>query len=84
MNDTFNASRPASAFLPAAPDVTDITLQNQCPLDQTDHVEIASDPVAMADMLNALDPAQPVRVPCVAVLPLTGPPGPVPAFLSGS
>jgi hypothetical protein len=38
----------------------------------------------MADMLNALDPAQPVRVPCVAVLPLTGPPGPVPAFLSGS
>jgi Rrf2 family protein len=72
-----------NAFLPDAPNVTNITLQNQCSLDQTDHVEIASDPVAMADMLNALDPAYPVPVPCVVVLPLTGPPGPVPAFLSG-
>jgi triacylglycerol esterase/lipase EstA (alpha/beta hydrolase family) len=69
-----------NAFLPAAPNVTNITLQNQCPLDQTDHVEIASDPVAMADMLNALDPASPVKVPCVPVAPLTGPVGPVPSF----
>jgi triacylglycerol esterase/lipase EstA (alpha/beta hydrolase family) len=69
-----------NAFLPAAPNVTNITLQNQCPLDATDHVEIAADPVAMADMLNALDPAQPVKVPCLVVLPLTGPVGPVPAF----
>ena len=69
-----------NAFLPAAPNVSNITLQNQCPLDASDHVEIAADPVAMADMLNALDPAQPVRVPCLAVLPLTGPAGPVPAF----
>jgi hypothetical protein len=37
--------------------------------------------VAMADMLNALDPASPVRVPCVPVLPSTGPVGPVPSFL---
>jgi hypothetical protein len=43
-------------------------------------VEIASDPVAMADMLNALDPASPVRVPCLTVLPLTGPIGTVPSF----
>lgn len=69
-----------NAFLPAAPNVTNITLQDQCPADQSDHVEIASDPVAMGDMLNALDPANPVRVPCVPVAPLTGPPGPVPAF----
>ncbi|HEY9243971.1 MAG TPA: alpha/beta fold hydrolase [Streptosporangiaceae bacterium] len=69
-----------NAFLPAAPNVSNITLQNQCPLDASDHVEIAADPVAMADMLNALDPAQPVTVPCLAVLPLTGPVGPVPAF----
>lgn len=69
-----------NAFLPAGPDVTNVTLQNQCPLDQTDHVEIASDPVAMADMLNAFDPAHPVKVPCVPVAPLIGPPGPVPAF----
>jgi triacylglycerol esterase/lipase EstA (alpha/beta hydrolase family) len=69
-----------NAFLPAAPDVTDITLQHQCPLDATDHLEIAYDPVAMADMLNALDPSDPVRVPCLIVLPLTGPVGPVPSF----
>jgi len=69
-----------NAFLPPGPNVTNITVNNQCPLDASDHLEIASDPVAMADMLNALDPAQPVRVPCLVVLPLTGPVGPVPAF----
>jgi triacylglycerol esterase/lipase EstA (alpha/beta hydrolase family) len=69
-----------NAFLPAGPNVTNITLQNQCPLDESDHLEIANDPVAMADMLNALDPAQPVRVPCLLVLPVTGPVGPVPSF----
>jgi pimeloyl-ACP methyl ester carboxylesterase len=69
-----------NAFLPAAANVSNITLQNQCALDASDHLEIASDPVAMADMLNALDPAQPVKVPCLVVLPLTGPIGPVPAF----
>ncbi len=61
-----------SAFL-MSPGVTDITVQNQCPLDQSDHLELAYDPVAMADMLNALDPSNPVSVPCVPVLPATGP-----------
>ena len=69
----------ASAFL-SGPGVTHITVQNQCPLDQSNHLELASDPVAMADMLNALDPASPVSVPCVPLLPLTGPVGPVPSF----
>ena len=69
-----------NAFLPAAPNVTNITVNRQCLLDSSDHLEIAADPVAMADMLNALDPAQPVRVPCLVVLPVTGPVGPVPAF----
>jgi triacylglycerol esterase/lipase EstA (alpha/beta hydrolase family) len=68
-----------SAFL-SGPGVTNITLQNQCGLDQTDHLEIAADPVALADVLNALDPAHPVRVPCLVVLPITGPVGPVPSF----
>jgi len=68
-----------SAFL-SGTGVTNITLQNQCPLDLTDHLEIAADPVALADVLNALDPAHPVRVPCLAVLPITGPVGPVPSF----
>jgi triacylglycerol esterase/lipase EstA (alpha/beta hydrolase family) len=68
-----------SAFLSGS-GVTDITLQNQCPLDLSDHLEIAADPVALADVLNALDPAHPVRVPCLTVLPITGPVGPVPSF----
>jgi hypothetical protein len=62
------------------PGFTDITVQNQCPLDQSDHLELAYDPVAMAEMLNALDPSNPVSVPCVPVLPVTGPVGPVPPF----
>jgi triacylglycerol esterase/lipase EstA (alpha/beta hydrolase family) len=69
----------SSAFL-SGPEVTNITVQNQCPLDLSDHLEIAADPVALADVLNALDPAAPVRVPCLTVLPITGPVGPVPAF----
>lgn len=71
-----------NAFLPAAPNVTNITVQRQCPADASDHLEISYDPAALADTLNALDPAHPVAVPCVPVLPLTGPVGPVPSFLS--
>ena len=68
-----------SAFLTGR-HVTNITVQNQCPVDHTDHLEIAYDPVTLADVLNALDPAHQVRVPCLPVLPLTGPVGPVPKF----
>jgi triacylglycerol esterase/lipase EstA (alpha/beta hydrolase family) len=67
-----------NAFLPAASNVTNITVQNQCILDGSDHLEIAADPIALADMLNALDPSAPVHVPCLVVLPVTGPVGPVP------
>jgi triacylglycerol esterase/lipase EstA (alpha/beta hydrolase family) len=69
-----------NAFLPAASNVTNITVNAQCPVDFSDHLEIAADPVAMADMLNALDPASPVRVPCLPVFALTGPVSPVPSF----
>jgi len=69
-----------NAFLPAASNVTNITVNKQCGLDFSDHLEIAADPVAMADMLNALDPASPVRVPCLPVFALTGPVTPVPSF----
>jgi triacylglycerol esterase/lipase EstA (alpha/beta hydrolase family) len=69
-----------NAFLPAASNVTNITVNAQCPLDFSDHLEIAADPVAMADMLNALDPASPVKVPCLPVFALTGPVTPVPSF----
>jgi triacylglycerol esterase/lipase EstA (alpha/beta hydrolase family) len=67
-----------NAFLPAAANVTNITVQHQCILDASDHLEIAADPIALADMLNALDPASPVHVPCLVVEPVTGPVGPVP------
>ena len=69
-----------SAFLPAAANVTNITVQHQCVLDGSDHLEIAADPIALADMLNALDPSARVHVPCLVVLPATGPTGPVPSL----
>jgi triacylglycerol esterase/lipase EstA (alpha/beta hydrolase family) len=60
-----------SAFL-SGPHVTNIVLQNVCPLDQTDHIGIADDTVALHLVLNALDPAHPQIVPCVPVLPILG------------
>jgi triacylglycerol esterase/lipase EstA (alpha/beta hydrolase family) len=57
-----------SAFLNGS-DVTNITLQKQCPLDLTDHIGIAFDPVALAGMLNALDPGHHIPVPCLLVPP---------------
>jgi triacylglycerol esterase/lipase EstA (alpha/beta hydrolase family) len=60
-----------SAFL-SGNDVTNITLQNQCILDHTDHLGIIYDPVALHDVLNALDPAHTARPACVPVLPVLG------------
>jgi hypothetical protein len=53
----------------SGPGFTDITVQNQCPLDQSDHLELAYDPVAMADMLNALDPSTPCPCPACRCCP---------------
>ena len=49
-----------------------VVLQDRCPLDLTEHFEIASDPNAAQLVLNFLDPphAQPVQ--CRTVLPLNG------------
>lgn len=63
----------ANAFLPAASNVTNILVQNQCALDASDHLEIAYDPIAMTDVLNALDPSAHLPIPCQVVLPVTGP-----------
>jgi triacylglycerol esterase/lipase EstA (alpha/beta hydrolase family) len=62
-----------NAFLPAASNVTNILVQNQCSLDGSDHLEIAYDPIALTDVLNALDPGAPQPIPCQVVLPITGP-----------
>ena len=43
-----------SAFLPSNENVQNVTLQNQCPTDLTDHVGIIYDPVALQDAVNAL------------------------------
>lgn len=53
--------------------MTNIVVQDQCGLDFTEHFEMAADPVAAADVLNALDPAHPRPVPCRLVLPFVGP-----------
>jgi hypothetical protein len=60
-----------SAFL-TGPNVTDITLQGQCSLDQGDHLSMAYDHIADADGLNALGPVHPVQPACTPVLPVSG------------
>jgi triacylglycerol lipase len=54
------------------PGMRTIVLQDQCGLDLTEHFEIAADPIASVDVLNALDPAHPRPVPCRLVLPWIG------------
>jgi triacylglycerol esterase/lipase EstA (alpha/beta hydrolase family) len=60
-----------SAFL-SGPNVTNITLQHQCPLDQGEHLSMAYDHIADADVLTALDPAHPQHPACTLVLPVVG------------
>ena len=54
------------------PGMTNITVQDSCATDYTEHFEIAADPVAAGYVLNALDPAHPRPVPCTVVLPVRG------------
>ncbi len=64
---------PANAFLPVAPNVQNITLQNQCPQDASDHLSIGYDSNALQDMINALGPDSPAFQPaCAAVGPVFG------------
>jgi pimeloyl-ACP methyl ester carboxylesterase len=60
-----------SAFLDG-PGVTNITLQDQCSLDQGEHLSMAYDHIADADVLNALDPAHQVAPACTPVAPVVG------------
>jgi triacylglycerol esterase/lipase EstA (alpha/beta hydrolase family) len=55
-----------------SPQATNITVQDQCPMDFSDHFSVIADPVTGADILNALDPDHPVPVPCSLVLPVIG------------
>jgi triacylglycerol esterase/lipase EstA (alpha/beta hydrolase family) len=62
-----------NAFLPAASNVQNITLQSQCSQDASDHLSIAYDSNALQDVVNALGPDNPAFQPaCAAVGPLLG------------
>jgi len=52
--------------------MTNIVLQDQCNLDQSEHFEIAADRNATLHVLNALDPAHPRPLTCTLVLPFVG------------
>lgn len=54
--------------------MTNIIVQDQCRLDQADHLSMAADPIVAQDVLNALDPAHAKRPPCTLVLPGIGAP----------
>ena len=60
-----------SAFL-SGPNVTNITLQDQCSRDLVEHVGIIYDAIALHDVLNALDPAGATPPACTLVLPAIG------------
>ncbi|HEY2335189.1 MAG TPA: alpha/beta fold hydrolase [Solirubrobacterales bacterium] len=61
----------ASAFL-SGPDVNNILLQQQCPLDAGEHLSMPYDHIADADVLNALDPAHQARPACTPIAPVVG------------
>jgi hypothetical protein len=60
-----------SAFL-AGPGVTNTTLQQQCGVDQGEHLSMAYDHIADADVLTALDPQHPAQPACTPVAPVAG------------
>ena len=66
---------PYTSGIETAPNMTNLVVQQQCPLDQAEHVSMAADPVVAQDVLNALDPGHSAPVPCTVVLPLLGAPG---------
>lgn len=52
---------------------TNLVVQEQCALDQSEHLSIIFDPITAYDIWNALEPpARQREVPCVPVLPFVG------------
>lgn len=54
------------------PNVTNILLQDHCPLDVSEHLAISFDANAMRFVLNALDPANAAEPSCNVSLPVVG------------
>ncbi len=65
---------PYTSGILDSPDATNIVVQDQCPLDYSEHATLAFDPVVAQDVLNALDPTEQHSVPCTLVLPGLGAP----------
>ncbi|AHH15596.1 putative lipase [Nocardia nova SH22a] len=65
---------PYTTGLLDGPNVHNVVLQDLCPTDFTEHNELPSDPVAIHEILDALDPAHATPPTCTLVLPLLGPP----------
>ncbi|HET9899094.1 MAG TPA: alpha/beta fold hydrolase [Streptosporangiaceae bacterium] len=62
-----------NAFLPAGPNVQNITLQNQCSQDSSDHISIPYDSNALQDVLNVLGADdQGFQPQCASVGPIFG------------
>lgn len=53
-----------SGFGPIAPNVANIVVQDQCPLELFEHNGASSDPVAAQHVLNALDPEHALPIDC--------------------
>ncbi len=53
-----------TGFLPPGPNVENITLQDVCPGDVSEHMAITLDPVVIRMVLNALDPAHRAPIVC--------------------
>src|SRR4051794_18033397 len=66
--DELVSPAPAASFL-SGPNVTNITVQDHCALDFSDHLSIISSPITGRYILNALDPAHAKAAPCTPVLP---------------
>jgi hypothetical protein len=58
------------AFLPPAPNVRNMTIQQLCPADPVGHVGMPYDPTTVRLVLNNLDPANAQPVPCSIGFPL--------------
>ncbi|MYW00928.1 alpha/beta fold hydrolase [Streptomyces sp. SID3343] len=63
--------RPYTLAFLAGPDVRNITVQDRCGLDFSDHLALIYDRVALNEVLNALDPTRTDRV-CALSLPVLG------------
>lgn len=63
---------PSSAFVPTGRHVRNVTVQDGCAVDFSDHLSIVATRRAMQFMVNALDPRHAVRPPCQLVLPVAG------------